>query len=149
LVEQLINRYGDKKSAREWPKEYGPYAPGYKPPIASKDVGNREELRSEPTTKNLEVAPPKWKRRNISAVRDFPPIPGAAHPHLSMERRLQIAAHLRRVANEDAAMAREEIRLLKNGTLRKGTRRHKEAFLLSIEEGPRSNDQGRRRPIRG
>jgi hypothetical protein len=51
-----------------------------------------------------------------------------------MERRLQIAAHMRRVADEDAAMAREEIRLLKSGTLRKGTHRHKAAFLLSIEK---------------
>jgi hypothetical protein len=130
----MIDRRGVEKPVREWPEEYGPYAPGYKPPITSKDIENREELRSEPTMKNLEVTPPKWKRRNVSAVRDFPPIPKAAHPHLSMERRLQIAAHMRCVADEDAAMAREEIRLLKGGTLRKGTRRHKAAFLLSIEK---------------
>jgi hypothetical protein len=41
---------------------------------------------------------------------------------------------MNRVAKEYAKATREEIRLLKNGTLQKGTRRHKAAFLVSIEK---------------
>jgi hypothetical protein len=103
----MIDHHGFEKPLREWLEEYGPCAPGYKPTIASKDVGNREELRLEPIAKNLEVTPPKWKHRNVAAVRDFSPIPRAAHPYLSIERRLHIAAHMRHIADEDAAMAQD------------------------------------------
>lgn len=47
----------------------------------------------EPKAHNIKVAPTKWKRRNISVEKDFPLIPGANNPCLSMNRRREIATH--------------------------------------------------------
>lgn len=42
--------------------------------------------------------------------------------------------HMNHVADEYAKMTQNEVRLLKNGELKRGTRQQKAAFLLSIEK---------------
>jgi hypothetical protein len=70
----------------------------------------------------------------VSAVRDFPPIPGKYNPCLGTERKIEMHAHLTQIAEEYNHMEREEIRLLKAGALPIGSDRKKTAFLSSIDK---------------
>jgi hypothetical protein len=81
-------------TVREWPAEFEPYTPGYQPrsgkhrDLTQADEGLEpflkpsEENETRITTKRRIVVP---KRRSISAIRDFPPIPRRFNPYLSNE----------------------------------------------------------------
>jgi hypothetical protein len=83
-------------TVREWPTEFGPYAPGYQPrsgkhrDSTQADKGPKplfkpsEEKETRITTKRRTAIP---KRRSISTIRDFPPIPGRFNPYLSNEQK--------------------------------------------------------------
>ena len=85
-------------TVREWPAEFGPYTPGYQPRSNKSRVPTRANQELRPSlvpelkegketriaTKKKKVVP---KRRSISAIRDFPPVPGRFNLHLSDERK--------------------------------------------------------------
>jgi hypothetical protein len=83
-------------TVREWLVEFGPYAPGYQPrsgkhrDSTQADKGPEpllkpsEETETHITTKRRTAVP---KRRSISAIRDFPPIPGWFNSYLSNEQK--------------------------------------------------------------
>ena len=120
---------------REWPAEFGPYAPGYEPRFDKSRVPTRANQGLRPSlvpewkegketcvaTKKKKVVP---KGRSISAIRDFPPIPGRFNPHLSDERKRVMHTHLTQVSEEYGRMEFEEIRLLKAGALPEGSSHH-------------------------
>jgi predicted metal-dependent hydrolase len=54
----------------------------------------------------------KWKRRSISAIWDFPPIPRRYNPYLSTKRKQEMHERLIQIADEYAKMEQEEIQLL-------------------------------------
>jgi hypothetical protein len=76
----------------ELPNEFGPYAPGYQPRFGKRRVSTQanQELKPLPVPKPVEeneihvatkrkIDIPKY--RSISAIRDFPPIPGRFSDH--------------------------------------------------------------------
>jgi hypothetical protein len=69
----------------KWTVEFGPYAPGYQPCSGKRRDSTQVDQEPKPLPKPIEekeahVATKKRttvpKRRSISAIRDFPPIPG-------------------------------------------------------------------------
>jgi hypothetical protein len=94
-----------RPTIHEWPVEFEPYATGYQPRFGECRVSTRanQELKPSPipklvkgketraTTKKKSVVP---KCRSISAIRDFPPIPGRFNPYLSEERKRAMHTHL-------------------------------------------------------
>jgi hypothetical protein len=83
---------------REWPAEFGPYAPGYQPRFCKSKVSTQanQEPKSSlvlETDKEKEICAATKKRsavpkcRSILAIRDFPPIPGRFNPYISEERK--------------------------------------------------------------
>jgi hypothetical protein len=84
----------DTLTIREWPAKFGPYAPEYQPHFGKHRVSTQanQELKPLPIPKPVEqkeihvatkrkTAVPKY--HSISAIRDFPPIPGRFNPYLS------------------------------------------------------------------
>ena len=51
----------------------------------------------------------KWKRRSVSAIRDFPPVPKNFNPYLSEETRCALHTHLTQISDEYAQLELEEI----------------------------------------
>ena len=105
---------------REWPAEFGPYAHGYQPHSDKSSVPTRANQGLRPSLvleskegKETRVATKKKKavpkHRSISAIRDFPPIPGRFNPHLSDERKRVMHTNLTQVSEEYARMELEEI----------------------------------------
>jgi hypothetical protein len=129
-------------TVREWPAEFGPYTPGYQPRSGKHRNSTQADKRPEPllkpgeeretriTTKRRTVVP---KRRSISAIRDFPPIPGEFNPYLTNEQKRAMHTQLTQISDEYAQWEQEEIRLLKMGALPEGSDRQKTAFLSSID----------------
>jgi hypothetical protein len=83
-------------TAREWPAEFRPYAPGYQPRSGKHRNSTQDDKGSKPLLKlseekEMRIATTKRtaipKRRSISAIRDFPPIPGRFNPYLSNEQK--------------------------------------------------------------
>jgi hypothetical protein len=82
-------------------------------------------------TKKRTVVP---KRRSISAIRDFPPIPGRFNSYLSNEQKRAMHTQLTQISGEYTQWEQEEIRLLKMGALPEGSDRQRTAFLSSINK---------------
>jgi hypothetical protein len=82
-------------------------------------------------TKKRPVVP---QYRSISAIRDFPPIPGRFNLHLNAERKQAMHTHLTQISDECAGMELEEILLLKAGALLEGYAHQRIAFLSSINK---------------
>jgi hypothetical protein len=128
---------------QEWPAEFGPYAPGYQPCSGKHRNSTQVDKRPEPllkpseeretriTTKRRTVIP---KRRSISAIRDFPPIPIKLNPYLTNEQKQAMHTQLTQILDEYAQWEQGEIQLLKMGALPKGSGRQKTAFLSSINK---------------
>jgi hypothetical protein len=105
-------------TVREWPAEFGPYTPGYQPRSGKHRNSTQADKRLEPllkpgeeretriTTKKRTAVP---KRRNISAIRDFPPIPGRFNPYLSNEQKRAMHTQLTQISDEYAQWKQEEI----------------------------------------
>ena len=137
--------YKRLSTVREWPTEFGPSAPGYQPRSGKSRVPTlaNQQLRPSPihelrkgeetsiATKKKRAVP---KRRSISTIRDFPPIPERFNPHLSDKRKRAMHTHLTQVSEEYARMELEEIRLLKAGALPEGSSRQWTVFLASINK---------------
>ena len=60
---------------------------------------SKEGRETRIATKKKKVVP---KRRSISAIRDFPPVPKRFNPHLSDERKRAMHTHLTQVSEEYA-----------------------------------------------
>jgi hypothetical protein len=89
----------------EWLAKFGPYAPRYQPRSSKRRVSTQanQEPKSSPVpkpdegketrivTKETSTVP---KYRSISAIRDFPPIPGRFNPYLSDEQKRAMHAQL-------------------------------------------------------
>jgi hypothetical protein len=82
-------------------------------------------------TKRRTVVP---KRRSISTIRDFPPIPGRFNPYLNDEQKRAMHTQLTQISNEYVQMELEEIRLLNMGVLPEGSDRQRTAFLFNINK---------------
>jgi hypothetical protein len=132
-------------TVRKWPAEFGPYAPEYQPRSGERRVSTRanQELKPSPVPKPVEgkeartttkKKPAVPKYHSISAIRDFPPIPGRFNPYLSDERKRAMHTHLTQISDEYTRMELEEIRLLKVGALPEGSDRQRTAFLSSINK---------------
>jgi hypothetical protein len=130
-------------TAHEWPAEFGPYALGYQPRSGNHKDSTQDDKGPKPLLKLSEekemhiatkrrTAVPKC--RSISAIRDFPPIPGRFNPYLSNEQKRAMHTQLTQVSDEYAQLEQEEIRLLKMGALPEGSDRQKTAFLSSIDK---------------
>ena len=118
-------------TVRDWPAEFGPYAPEYQPQSDKSRIPTwaNQELRpllvpeskegneTRIATKKKKVIP---KHRSISVIRDFPFVPGRFNPYLSDERKRAMHTHLTQVSEEYAQMELEKIRLLKVGALPEG-----------------------------
>jgi hypothetical protein len=129
-------------TACEWPAEFGPYAPGYQPRYGKHRNSTQDNKGSKPllklseekemriATKKRTVVP---KRHSISAIRDFPPIPGRFNLYLSNEQKQAMHTQLTQISDEYTQLEQEKIRLLKMGALPKGSDRQKTAFLSSID----------------
>jgi hypothetical protein len=90
---------------REWPAEFGPYAPKYQPRSSKRRVSTQanQEPKSSPVpkpdegkearlvTKRRSIVP---KYRSISAIRDFPPIPRRFNPYLNDEQKRAMPTQL-------------------------------------------------------
>jgi hypothetical protein len=74
------------------------------------------------------------KYHNVSAIRDFPPIPKRFNPYLSAEQKRAMHTQLTQISDEYAKMEQEEIRLLKAGALPEGFDLQRTAFLSSINK---------------
>jgi hypothetical protein len=96
LHTQMCDSCRQAPTIREWPAEFGPYAPGYQPRSGKRRVSTQanQELKPLPIPKPVEekeirvatkrkIAVPKY--RSISAIQDFLPIPGRFNPYLSNE----------------------------------------------------------------
>jgi hypothetical protein len=130
-------------TAREWLAEFGPCTPGYQPcsgnhrDSTQDDKGPKpllklsEEKEMRIATKRRTAVP---KRRSISAIRDFPPIPRRFNPYLSNEQKRAMHTQLTQISDDYAQLEQEEIRLLKMGALPEGSDRQKTAFLSSIDK---------------
>ena len=88
----------------------------------------------------------KWKRHGVSAIKDFPPIPGKFKPYLSEERRCALHTQLTQISDEYAQMDLEEIRLLKGGALPEGSNHQRAAFLASINKDYEALVKGKEDP---
>jgi hypothetical protein len=117
---------------REWPTEFGPYAPGYQPCSGKHRNSTQADKRPEPLLKlseekEIRIATKKRtavpKRCSVSAIRDFPPIPGRFNPYLSNEQKRTMHTQLTQISDEYTQWEQEEIRLLKMGTLPEGSSR--------------------------
>jgi hypothetical protein len=96
-------------TVREWLAEFGPYTPRHQPrsgkhrDSTQADKGLKplpkpsEEKETHITTKRRTVVP---KRRSISAIRDFPPIPKRFNPYLSNEQKRAMHTHLTQISDE-------------------------------------------------
>jgi hypothetical protein len=83
-------------TTREWPAEFGPYAPGYQPRFGNHRDSTQDDKGLEPLLKLSEEKETRIgtkrrtavpKRRSILAIRDFSPIPGRFNPYLSNEQK--------------------------------------------------------------
>jgi hypothetical protein len=130
-------------TAREWPAEFEPYAPGYQPRSGNHRDSTQDDKGPKPLLKLSEeketriatmrrTAAPKC--RSILVIRDFPPIPGRFNPYLNNEQKRAMHTQLTQISDEYAQLEQEEIRLLKMGALPKGSDRQKTAFLSSIDK---------------
>ena len=84
------------------------------------------------TATRKKLAVPKY--RSVSAILDFPPIPGRFNPHLSDERKRAMHNHLTQISDEYTRMELVEIRVLKAGALPEGSDRERATFLSSINK---------------
>ena len=145
LHTQMSDGFRRLPTVRDWPAEFGPYAPGYQPRSDKSRVPTQANHELRPSHvlelkegKEARIATKKKraipKRHSISAIRDFPSIPGRFNPHLSDERRRAMQTHLTQVSEEYARMELEEIRLLKAGALPEGSSRQRTAFLDRISK---------------
>jgi hypothetical protein len=127
-------------TVREWPVEFGPYAPGYQPRSGKHRDSTEADKGPEPllkpseeetciTTKRRTAVP---KRRSILAIQDFPPIPGRFNPYLSNEQKRAMHTQLTQISDEYTLWEQEEIRLLKLGALPEGSGHQRTAFLSNI-----------------
>jgi hypothetical protein len=127
----------------EWPAEFGPYTPRYQPRSSKHRDSTQANKGREPLFKPSEekethitikrrTAVPK--RRSISTIRDFPPIPGRFNPYLSNEQKRAMHTQLTQISDEYAQLEQEEIRLLKMGVLPEGSDRQRTAFLSNIDK---------------
>jgi hypothetical protein len=134
-----------RSTIREWLAKFRPYALGYQPRSSKRRVSTRanQEPKPSPTPEPVEgkktrIEPKKKpaipKYRSISAIRDFPPIPGRFNLHLSDERKLAMLTHLTKISDEYARMELEEIRLLKAGALPEGSDHQRTMFLSSVNK---------------
>jgi hypothetical protein len=130
-------------TVREWPAKFGPYAPGYQPCSGKHRNLTQADKRPEPLLKLSEekethIATKKRtdvpKRRSISAIQDFPPIPRRFNPYLSNEQKRAMHTQLTQISDEYTQWEQEEIQLLKMGALPEGSDHHKIAFLSSIDK---------------
>jgi hypothetical protein len=107
----MCNRCRCRPTVREWPAEFGPYAPGYQPRFGKRKVSTQanQELKPSPVPMTIEgneactmtkKKPAVPKYRSISALRDFPPIPRKFNPYLNDERKRAIHTHLTQISNE-------------------------------------------------
>jgi hypothetical protein len=115
---------------REWPAEFGPYTPGYQPRSGKHRDSTQADKGLEPlfkpseeketriTTKRRIVIP---TCRSISAIRDFPPIPGRFNPYLNNEQKQAMHTQLTQISDEYTQLEQVEIRLLKMGALPEGS----------------------------
>jgi hypothetical protein len=83
-------------TAREWPVESERYAPRYQPRTSKHRDSTQDDKGPKPLPKPIEgkevciatkrrtVVP---KRRSISVIRDFPPIPRRFNPYLNNEQK--------------------------------------------------------------
>jgi hypothetical protein len=78
------------------------------------------------------TATPKY--RSISAIRDFPSIPGRFNPYLSDKEKQAMHTQLTQILDEYAQMKQVEIQLLKMGALQEGSDCQRTAFLSSINK---------------
>jgi hypothetical protein len=90
-----------------------------------------EKKETRITTKRRTTVP---KRRSISVIRDFPPIPERFNPYLSNEQERAMHTQLTQISDEYTQWEQEEIRLLKMGALPEGSDRQRTAFLSSIDK---------------
>jgi hypothetical protein len=90
-----------------------------------------EEKETHITIKRRTAVP---KRRSISTIRDFPPIPGRFNLYLSNEQKRAMHTQLTQISDEYAQLEQEEIRLLKMGVLPEGSDRQRIAFLSNIDK---------------
>jgi hypothetical protein len=88
-----------------------------------------EERETRIATKRTTAVP---KRRNISVIRDFPPIAGRFNPYLTNEHKQAMHTQLTQISDEYAQWEQVEIRQLKMGALPEGFDCQKTAFLSSI-----------------
>jgi hypothetical protein len=105
-------------TVREWPAELEPYTLGYQPCSGKHRDSTQADEGLEPllkpseenemriTTKRRTTVP---KRRSISAIRDFPPIPGRFNPYLSNEQKRAMHAQLTQISDEYTQWEQEEI----------------------------------------
>jgi hypothetical protein len=130
-------------TVREWPAEFRPSTPGCQPRLGKHRNSTQADKRPEPllkpseeremriTTKRRTAIP---KHRSISAIRDFPPIPGKLNPYLTNEQKRAMHTQLTQISDEYAQWEQEEIRLLKMGALPERSDRQKTAFLSRIDK---------------
>jgi hypothetical protein len=105
-------------TARKWPAEFGPYAPRYQPRSGKHRDSTQADQGPKPLPKpseekEIRIATKKRtavpKRRSISAIRDFPPIPGRFNPYLSNEQKRAMHTQLTQISDEYAQLEQEEI----------------------------------------
>ena len=85
-------------TVRKWPTKFRPYAPRFKPRIGKCKVStlpfhkprpppSPESIQEEKAQVDFKKDPiaTKWKHRIISAVWDFPTVPGRYNPYLKKE----------------------------------------------------------------
>jgi hypothetical protein len=127
----------------EWPLEFGPYALGYQPRSGNHRDSTQDDKGPEPLLKLSEEKETRiaTKRRtavpkshSISAIRDFPPIPGRFNPYLSNEQKRAMHTQLTQISDEYTQWEQGEIRLLKMGALPEGSDRQRIAFLSNIDK---------------
>jgi hypothetical protein len=129
-------------TVREWPVEFGPYAPGYQPCYGKHRNSTQADKRPKPLLKLSEkketriatkkrIAVPKC--RSVSAIRDFPLIPRRFNLYLNNEQKRAMHNQLTQILDEYTQWEQEEIRLVKMGALPEGSDRQKTAFLSSID----------------
>jgi hypothetical protein len=105
-------------TACEWPAGFGPYAPRYQPRSGKYSNSTQADQGPKPwpqpseeketciTTKRRIVVP---KRRSISAIRDFPPIPGRFNPYLSNEQKRAMHTQQTQISDKYTQLEQEEI----------------------------------------
>jgi hypothetical protein len=90
-------------TVRKWPAKFGPYAPGYQPHSSKRRDSTQADQEPKPLPKPIEEKEARLatkkrtvvpKCRSISAVQDFPPIPGRFNPYLSDEQKRTLHTRL-------------------------------------------------------